>query len=314
MTGVIFDIKKFSIHDGPGIRTTVFFKGCPLQCIWCHNPEGQDISPEIMFSPEKCSVCGECISACPNQAIIMSDISFNTGKIGPHNIYTLREKCKACGECVAVCPESAREIAGKIMTPDEVMDEILKDVVFYDTSGGGATFSGGEPLLQPGFLLTLLKECKEKEIHTTVDTCGFAEWETLSSVIPYTDLFLYDLKCMDPDKHYKFIGSGNEVILENLRRLYKEGCNIIVRFPLIPAINDDARNITLMGRFLSSLGSGGKLPRIDILPYHKMGFGKYPRLGKIYGLPDIEEPEDETIRFVASRLKEFGLEVRIGGK
>jgi pyruvate formate lyase activating enzyme len=329
VTGTIFDIKKFSIHDGPGIRTTVFFKGCPLRCVWCHNPEGQSMSAEIIFFPDRCSVCGRCVSVCPNQAIIPKDVSCEVNGVHPnqaivlkdssqelnraHEIHTLREKCVACGACVKACPRGAREVAGRVVTSDELIREIMKDVVFYDSSGGGVTFSGGEPLLQPDFLLALLRECKEREIHTAVDTCGFVKWETLSSIIPYADLILYDLKCMDSDMHYELTGRGNEEILENLRRLSKANCNVIVRFPLIPGINDNDENITCMGEFVLSLRHGGRLPRVDILPYHKMGLDKYLRLGRAYSLPYVTQPKDEMVHSVQERFGKFGLEVGIGG-
>lgn len=308
MTGTIFDIKKFSIHDGPGIRTTVFFKGCPLRCVWCHNPEGQEMSAEIMFFPDRCSVCGNCVSVCPNQAIVLKDAGCEITRVCPE-----RKKCVACGACVKACPRGAREVAGRVVTSDELIREIMKDVVFYDSSGGGVTFSGGEPLLQPDFLLALLRECKEREIHTAVDTCGFVKWETLSSIIPYADLILYDLKCMDSDMHYELTGRGNEEILENLRRLSKANCNVIVRFPLIPGINDNDENITCMGEFVLSLRHGGRLPRVDILPYHKMGLDKYLRLGRAYSLPYVTQPKDEMVHSVQERFGKFGLEVGIGG-
>ncbi len=308
MTGTVFDIKKFSIHDGPGIRTTVFFKGCPLRCVWCHNPEGQEMSAEIMFFQDRCSVCGNCVSVCPNQAIVLKDAGCEITRVCPE-----RKKCVACGACVKACPRGAREVAGRVVTSDELIREIMKDVVFYDSSGGGVTFSGGEPLLQPDFLLALLRECKEREIHTAVDTCGFVKWETLSSIIPYADLILYDLKCMDSDMHYELTGRGNEEILENLRRLSKANCNVIVRFPLIPGINDNDENITCMGEFVLSLRHGGRLPRVDILPYHKMGLDKYLRLGRAYSLPYVTQPKDEMVHSVQERFGKFGLEVGIGG-
>ncbi len=329
VTGTIFDIKKYSVHDGPGIRTTVFFKGCPLECAWCHNPEGQRMSAEMMFSSDRCTACGTCVSICPNQAIALEagsaqmetvhpgqamplkDPSQNLG--GAHGIHTVREKCTACGECVKACPRGAREVAGRVVTSDELIQEIMKDVVFYDSSGGGVTFSGGEPLLQPDFLLALLRECKEREIHTAVDTCGFAEWETLSAIAPYVDLILYDLKCIDAGMHVELTGSGNDAILENLTRLSKTHSNVTVRFPLIPGINDNEENIVSMGKFVSSLRWEGNSPQIDVLPYHKTGIGKYERLGRVYSIPDIPRPTDEMVHAVRERLRKLGLETGIGG-
>lgn len=371
VTGTIFDIKKFSIHDGPGIRTTVFFKGCPLRCVWCHNPEGQSMSAEIMFFTDRCSVCGRCVSVCPNQAIILKNADREIARVYPdpstilkdgsdghggspgmnsvylnraialeagsaqmetvhhgqamplkdtsrdlnraHGIHTLREKCTACGECVKACPRGAREIAGRVITSDELIDEIMKDVVFYDSSGGGVTFSGGEPLLQPDFLLASLKECKEREIHTAVDTCGFTKWETLSAILPYADLILYDLKCMDADMHFELTGRRNEVILENLMRLSGTHGNVTLRFPLIAGMNDSEENIVSMGEFLSSLKWEGNSPRIDVLPYHNTGVGKYERLGRVYGIPHIPRPPDEIVDSVREKLGRFGLKTRVGG-
>jgi len=339
VTGTIFDIKKYSIHDGPGIRTTVFFKGCPLRCVWCHNPEGQKASAEIMFFSDRCTFCGTCVSVCPNHAVTLKAVSRESNWIHPgaleagsretdrvhpgqdmllegrgsemnraYEIHTLQKKCIACGECVKACPSGAREVAGRVVTSDELTREIMKDVVFYDSSGGGVTFSGGEPLLQPDFLLVLLRECKEREIHTAVDTCGFTEWETLSAIVPYVDLILYDLKCMDTGMHFQFTGRSNEVILENLIRLSKIHSNVTVRFPLIPGINDNEENIVSMGEFLSSLRWEGNQPRINVLPYHKTGIGKYERLGRAYSIPHVVQPTDEAVGCVRDRLRRFGLE------
>jgi pyruvate formate lyase activating enzyme len=336
VTGTIFDIKKYSVHDGPGIRTTVFFKGCPLECAWCHNPEGQRMSAEIMFYSDRCSACGICVSICLNQAVIPKDVDHEITGVHPnwpvvlkegsdgkdsgspdmnraYEIHTLREKCTACGECVKACPSGAREVAGRVVTSDELIQEIMKDVVFYDSSGGGVTFSGGEPLMQPDFLLVLLRECKEREIHTAVDTCGCAKWETLSAIVPYADLILYDLKCMDAGMHFELTGRRNEVIIENLTRLSKTHNNVTVRFPLIPGVNDNEENIVSMGEFLSSLSREGKSPCIDVLPYHKTGMGKYERLGRVYNILHIARPADEVVDSVVEKLRRLGLETRVGG-
>ena len=329
VTGTIFDIKKYSVHDGPGIRTTVFLKGCPLKCVWCHNPEGQRMSAEMMFFSDRCTACGTCVSVCPNQAIALEAGSAQTEIVHPgqamplkdtsqnlnrtHGIHTVREKCTACGACVEECPSGARETVGRVVTSDELIQEIMKDVVFYDSSGGGVTFSGGEPLLQPDFLLALLRECKEREIHTAVDTCGFVNWETLSAIVPYADLILYDLKCMDAGMHFELTGRRNEVILRNLICLSKTHNNVTVRFPLIPGINDNEENIVSTGEFLPSLRREGKSLRIDVLPYHKTGIGKYERLGRVYSIPDIPRPTDEMVHAVQERLRKLGLETGIGG-
>ena len=285
------------------------------------------MSAELMFFSERCIAYGNCLSACPNQAITLKDVSCEVSRVHPHQsivlkdrrqeskgvreIHTAREKCIAC----ARVSRGALRVPGKlgrIATVDELVREIMKDVIFYDSSGGGVTFSGGEPLLQPDFLLTLLKECKEKEIHTAVDTCGFVRWETLSMIVPYTDLILYDLKCIDAGLHFELTGRRNEIILENLIHLYNTDTSVTVRFPLIPGINDN-NEIIAMGEFLSSLGGKDMARRVDILPYHKMGADKYVRLGRVCTMPDILRPTDKMVRSVRERLSMFGLETGTRG-
>ncbi|MEW6226981.1 MAG: glycyl-radical enzyme activating protein [Bacillota bacterium] len=302
VTGIIFDVKKYSIHDGPGIRTTVFFKGCPLNCVWCHNPEGQAKTPEVMFWPNRCRGCLACVRSCPRGAIVERGGALET----------TRDKCNLCGTCAAVCHYEGRVIVGRRATVGEVMDEIEKDVVFYDDSGGGVTFSGGEPLMQPEFLDGLLELCKQREVHTAVDTCGLASAETFLCISPKVDLFLYDLKTIDSEKHRKLTGQPNEVILENLRLLSANHSNVVVRFPLIPGLNDDDETIDGLGKFVSSLGRGCSR-RIDILPYHRIGADKYTRLGRTYALAQMSVPTAELVDSVAERLRRLGLEARIGG-
>jgi pyruvate formate lyase activating enzyme len=299
-TGTIFDVKKFSIHDGPGIRTTVFLKGCTLKCWWCHNPEGQVSEPELTFRPNRCIQCEACVSVCKRGAISMDGDLVSTD----------REKCALCGACVEVCYAEAREIAGREVTAAQAMAEIERDIAFYEESSGGVTFSGGEPLLQRDFLLALLQACKEKDIHTAVDTCGSSTWETLDSIREHVDLFLYDLKLMDDARHRKFTGVSNEVILRNLQALSQEEHNIILRVPIIPGINDDAENIHQTGAFAAALPH---LNRVDLLPYHHIGVEKYNRFDKVYGLPQTGPPSDERMADIERTLREFGLLVRIGG-
>jgi pyruvate formate lyase activating enzyme len=300
ITGIVFDIKKFSIHDGPGIRTTVFFKGCPLSCWWCHNPEGQSPAPELVLRESRCIRCGACLEVCAQSAISWD------GDV----VFTDREKCVLSGACVEACYAEAREIVGREMTVAQVMAEIERDVAFYDQSGGGVTFSGGEPLSQPGFLLALLRACNEKGIHTAMDTCGFATWETLDSIRKHVDLFLYDLKLMDEAKHREFTGASNELILRNLQRLSARGHNIFLRVPIIPGINDNAENIRQIGAFAAALPH---LKRVDILPYHRAAAEKYHRLNKVYGLPETRPPSDERMAEITQILKGFGLRVKTGG-
>lgn len=288
---LIFNIQRFSIHDGPGIRTVVFFKGCPLRCLWCHNPEGQFLKKEMVIWDDRCIGCKTCVKICRNSAID-----------NPEN-------CILCGECVEECPAEAREIAGKEMTVEEVMMEIEKDRVFYEQSGGGVTFSGGEPLLQHDFLLTLLKKCKENNIHTVIETCGYSNWEILLSVSKYTDLFLFDLKVMDEDSHKKFTGVSNKVILENLKRLSSSNTNIIVRIPVVPGVNDNIENINKTAEFVSSLD----LKEVHLLPFHKGGVEKYRRLRRNYRfMAHVSEGKD-GINLFSKILEEKKITVKIGG-
>jgi len=300
VTGIIFDIKKFSIHDGPGIRTTVFFKGCPLNCWWCHNPESQAPEPELVFWEGRCIRCGACLEVCDPGAI------FWDGDV----VSTDGEKCTLCGACAEACYAEAREIVGREMTVAQVMAEIERDVPFYDESGGGVTFSGGEPLAQRDFLLALLRACREKEIHTAVDTCGFATWETFDNIREYVGLFLYDLKLMDAAKHQKFTGVSNGLILRNLQALSQRGHDIFLRVPIIPGINDDDEEVRRIGAFAAALP---RLERVDILPYHRAGVEKYGRLNEVYELPETRPPSDERMAGITQMLRGFGLQVKIGG-
>jgi pyruvate formate lyase activating enzyme len=295
---MIFDLRRFSIHDGPGLRSTVFFKGCPLRCLWCHNPESQDPRPERIEREERCLHCGACLEACPQGAI--AEVH--------GRLLTDSRKCTRCGACAEACYAEARQIAGRPQTAAQVLAEIERDQIFYDQSGGGATFSGGEPLLQPDFLLDLLWGCRERGIHTALDTCGQAAWETLQRIHPAVDLFLYDLKLMDSARHTQCTGVSNERILENLRRLAAAGCAIWLRVPVIPGLNDDRENLDALGTFAASLPG---IQQVTLLPYHRAAASKYERLGSAYSLAEVTPPDEAAMTEVAQALAAFGLPVRL---
>ena len=267
MKATIFDIERGSFVDGPGIRTTVFFKGCNLRCAWCHNPESQNALPELALFKNRCSSCGKCAEKCP------------------HSL----KNCDLCGKCTLYCPQNARQIYGMEYTLDEVIDEIVKDTDFYSSSGGGVTFSGGECMLQIDFLEELLKECQSRGIHTAVDTAGLVPYEYFERIIPHTDLFLYDVKCFECETHKKYTGADNRVILENLGNLLRASLPIWIRIPVIPTVNDSEDEMRSIADFLCA---NGKPQRVELLPYHAMGEHKYDALAKersIFSVPDAEK-------------------------
>jgi pyruvate formate lyase activating enzyme len=299
--GTIFDIKHYAVHDGPGIRTTVFFKGCPLNCLWCHNPEGIEGGPELVVRASRCAAdCTACLAACPEGALFKS-----SGRIEVH-----RGKCSLCGKCEEACFYEALEIAGKEVAVAEVLEEVEKDNVFYDESGGGVTFSGGEPLSQPLFLEALVDELKSRGVRTALDTSGFASREALEKVAAKVDLILFDLKLINEVKHKKYTGVSNRVILDNLRALSQFNTEICIRIPLIAGVNDDADNISGTSDFVRSLKNVG---RISLLPYHKGGCQKYDRLGKVVSGDGLSSPSEERLREIHDFFEASGFAVKRGG-
>ncbi len=301
MKNLVFDIKRYAIHDGPGIRMVIFLKGCNLNCAWCHNPEGISADQERMYAPARCIGCGTCVEACLNRALTLT----------PEGIVTDTALCRMCGTCAAVCPTKAIEMSGNLMTVEQIMTEIEKERVFFEQSGGGVTFSGGEPLLHPEFLIQLLDECGRQGIHRVVDTAGLVNTDILLEVAKRTDLFLFDLKMMESGLHRQWTGVPNGKILENLRILAESGASINIRIPLIGGVNDDEENITETARFIASLQ--GKKIAVNLLPYHKIAMTKYQKLGRGEEFVSLEEPTQGRQQEAMDILREHGIEVNIGG-
>ncbi len=280
---LVFNIQKFSVNDGPGIRTTVFLKGCMLNCLWCHNPESKSARPQIMLTPRLCVGCGACLASCP-QGLHAFDES------GAHNID--RSRCTACGACADACV-GALEICGKPMTVDEILAEVKKDEAFYRHSGGGMTVSGGDPLFHPAFTRELLRRAKEESLHTCVETSGHARWEDLEALLPFVDLFLWDVKETDTVRHRQFTGVGNERILENLHKLDAAGAKTVLRCPVIPGCNDRPEHFAAIAALANGLTG---VQNIDVEPYHPLGKSKSEALGESYALGDLGFPEEDTVK------------------
>ncbi len=298
ISGVVFNIMRYSVRDGPGIRTTVFLKGCPLRCWWCHNPESQAPGPELFYLGERCLACGDCVAACPEHALELRE-----GRVVAAGV------CRRCGTCVETCPAGAREMIGRTMTVAEVVREIEKDRVFYDESGGGVTFSGGEPLTQPEFLGALIAACRERRIHIAVDTSGAAPPEVLLRIAAQADLLLYDLKLLDAARHQQYVGCSPELILGNLAALVASGRKVEVRVPVVPGVNDSSADIRQMAAVLRHLGLG----RVHLLAYHHTGADKYRRMGVPYRMEGVAPPSAERMAELAAQFEARGVAVRIGG-
>lgn len=298
----VMDIQRYSIHDGDGIRTSIFFKGCPLKCAWCHNPESQRQEPELLWNREKCTGCGWCAGICTQKAVIMAQ--------GMPMLD--RKKCVGCGSCVMECLESARSLSGECKTVKQLLEAGEKDQMFYEESGGGVTLSGGEVMAAQSFeeILELCRGFFEKGISVFIDTCGFAPWERFEKILPYVTAFLYDIKAMNPETHKKWVGVDNGMILENLQRLSAAGADIRLRLPLVSGINDSREDIKAV---LQLLQVGIHVRKIHLLPYHDIGKNKYARLGRDYDEALLAPPSPEHLEELAELLRQTGVPVVMGG-
>jgi len=307
LKAMIFNIQRYCLHDGPGIRTTVFFKGCPLRCLWCCNPESFDEKTEIVFSKIKCIACSRCLQVCKRKAINPNIKDTDGYKIDP-------ALCNVCGDCVAVCQTGALELVGQAMRVDDVYEKIALDVPFFNRSNGGVTFSGGEPLLQIDFLQKILEKCKRKKINTAIETCGYVRWENFEKILKHTDHILYDIKHMDSKTHKELTGVPNDMILANLERVAQANVNLIVRVPLIPGYTDDEKNLQAIGKFVRPLA----VNEINLLPYHRMGKNKYKHANQAYQLAKLKDMATtdtgkQVIKKCKRILESYDLKISVGG-
>lgn len=299
---LILNIQKYSLHDGDGIRTTVFFKGCPLECIWCHNPESQDYKKEVLYNEEKCLKCGTCIEKCPNEAIYK----------GLNVIELEKEKCTYCETCIDFCLNNAREIVGKTYEIKDLVKELIKDMAFYEESGGGVTLSGGEVMTQDiEYIKKLVISLKQKGINVAIDTCGYSKFDNYEAILPFVDTFLYDIKLTSNEKHEFFTKKSNELILNNLKMLSEKGANINIRIPLIESVNVDDNNeeIKKIIDFIKPLN----IAKVNILPYHNIGMHKYKKLYMQYEGENLKRPSDEKLEEIKQIFKANNFEIKIGG-
>lgn len=294
LDGDIFNIQRFSTHDGPGIRTTVFLKGCPLRCFWCQNPESQSLAPVLLYSKKLCTGCGRCLDKCPNQALARED----------RYIKLDRNRCKGCGACVRACPQKARTLAGRKITVDDLMTELKKDAYIYENSGGGITISGGDPVCQHEFALQILKKCKEEMFHTAIETSGYARWEILEPLVDASDYIFFDLKCMNSGKHKEGTGVPNELILENAKRIVQKNKEIHFRMPLIPGFNDDDDSVKALRCFVEQELQISVRDHVELLKYNKLAEDKFGQLGREGEQKSLTVQTEERFEYLKSLLYE----------
>ncbi|MFW9822445.1 MAG: glycyl-radical enzyme activating protein [Candidatus Thorarchaeota archaeon] len=299
--GFIYDLQRFAIHDGPGIRTLVYMKGCPLKCLWCSSPHTQNPKPEIMRNEVNCKMCGKCIEVCPDHLITTTD---------ENEIKFDRDRCTICGQCVETCPNQALKLIGYHVTFEELFKEVNKDSPFYRRSNGGVTVGGGEPTMQIDFVTAFLKRCKQTFINTAIETCGYVKWGKMEDLLRYVDLVYMDIKHMDPEIHKDLTGVSNKIILENAKKISKIK-SMIIRIPVIPGYNDSDENLKATAKFAIDLGENIK--RLELLPYHKFGTQIYVRIGMEYKLPDVEPPSEELMLHLKEIVESCGLKAQIGG-
>jgi pyruvate formate lyase activating enzyme len=297
ITATVFNIQRYSVQDGPGIRTTVFLKGCPLRCLWCSNPESQQAFREVAHRDSLCTKCGACVEVCEARATSLTDAGIRID----------RKLCTGCGRCIEVCIAGARKFYGEESTVEKVFQEAARDVPFYNNSGGGVTVSGGEPLFQADFAAALLERCRNAGIHTCIETCGYVAPAAWKKALPVTDLVLYDLKLMDPAAHRQWTGKSNDKILGSLKLVAASGVPVIIRIPVIPGSNDSVENMTAIARYVAGLG----LKQVNLLPYHRFGESKYAMLDRQYRLGDLRPPAEGELEKLVDLFKSAGLDCEI---
>jgi len=298
MEGIVFNIQRYSIDDGPGVRTTVFLKGCPLTCLWCSNPESQNPMPEIIYRYTSCKKCGTCVKVCPEHAITLDE----------DGVHIDRKACTKCGKCVEACLHQALQMSGKKMTVDEVLNIVKRDMDYYEASGGGVTASGGEILVQADFVAELFRRCQELNIHTCADTSGYGSQEAMEKILEYSNLVYFDLKHMDPEEHKKLCGQSNELILRNLALVVAKGVPVVIRVPLIPGYNNSEENLRALAKTVVDITKDAP---VNLLPYHRYGANKYRMLDLKYQLEGVKEPTKEELEKAKSIIESYGLKCQI---